>query len=65
MSAILAVVLYIVAAIVYFAGVGQVDSDDVAQVLRAVNDSQAAFLTSGPTSSTLTSTITPRRFRGT
>ena len=45
-SAILAVVLYIVAAIVYFAGVGQVDSDGVAQVLLAVNDNRAAFLTS-------------------
>ena len=45
-SAILAVVLYIVAAIVYFAGVGQVDSDNVVQVLLAVNDNRAAFLTS-------------------
>ena len=45
-SAILAVVLYIVAAIVYFAGVGQVDSDDAAKVLLALNDNRAAYLTS-------------------
>ena len=44
--AVLAVGLYIVAAIVYFAGVGQVDSDDVAQFLLAVNDNRAAYLTS-------------------
>ena len=45
-SAILAVVLYIVAAIVYVVGVGQVDSDDAAKVLLAVNDNRAAYLTS-------------------
>ena len=43
--AILAFVSFVVGTIVYFAGVGQVDSDDVAQVLMAMNDNRAAFLT--------------------
>ncbi|MCH8061345.1 MAG: DUF4386 family protein [Chloroflexi bacterium] len=44
--AILALVCFVAAAVVYFAGVGQVDSSDVTQVLLAVNDNRAAFLTS-------------------
>ena len=44
--AILALVCFVAAAVVYFAGVGQVDSSDVTQVLLAVNDDRAAFLTS-------------------
>ena len=43
--AILAFVSFIAAAIVHFAGVRQVDSDDVAQVLMAMNDNRVAFLT--------------------
>ena len=44
-SAILAFVSFVAGGIVYFAGVEQVDSDDLAQVLTAVNDSRAASLT--------------------
>lgn len=44
-SAILAFVSFAAGGIVYFAGVEQVDSDDLAQVLTAVNDSRAASLT--------------------
>ena len=44
--AIVAFVGFVAAAIVWFVGVGQVDSDDVAQTLLAVNDNRAATLTS-------------------
>ena len=44
--AILFVVSFVVAAIVYFAVVGQVDPGDVDQVLIVVDDNRTAFLTS-------------------
>ena len=43
--AILAVVSHLAGAIVYFAGIGQVDPDGVTQILIAMNDNRAAFLT--------------------
>ena len=44
-SAILAFVSFAAGVIVYFAGVEQVDLDDMAQVLAAMNDSRVASLT--------------------